>query len=119
MQRRHPPTAHRLPGERERDNTWGRGYIPPTSELSGLGRFADALRPTEWLDHKVWPEEHRTPETHMVTIAAGPRLSITARDLESLFRLGLSRIQSNEPGELSFYFEVESPRPLIPHRRTR
>lgn len=92
----------------ERDNTWGRGYIPPASLLLGLGRFADVLRPANWLDHKVWPAaEGQRPETHMITVAVRPEFSIMARDMHSLLDLGLIRLQSNENGELSFYFEVK------------
>lgn len=82
------------------DNSYGRGYFPLPARLSGLGRFSDALKPTR-VRHTVFPDEG----IHMLTIQAGPGFSIMSRDLESLLRLGLMRMQSNEPGEISFYFQ--------------
>jgi hypothetical protein len=87
----------------ERDNSWGRGYYPLPPHLAGLGRFMDGLRPTSLLDHKVWPDDPAGGDIHMLTV--GDRnMSVFARDLVSLLQLGLVRIQSNDPGEVSFYF---------------
>jgi len=91
-----------------KDNTYGRGYVAPPSTLRSLGRFSDALRPTNWISHKVQLASGRhSPTTHLVTIPAGDfkhAFSFMANDLEWLLRFGLVRIQSNDPGQVTFYF---------------
>jgi hypothetical protein len=94
----------------EQDNSWGRGYHPLPARLSGLGRFMDGLAPTKLLDHKVWPDDPTEGgDIHMLTVEATD-VSIGFRDLESLIENGLIRIQSNEPGAVSFYFVGKSER---------
>lgn len=90
--------ADRLAAEGE-DNSWGRGYFPLPHELSSLGRFADALKPSNLVSHKVFPDEG----AHMLTTKLN-KVSVMAADMKNLLRLGLLRIQSNEPGTLAFYF---------------
>ena len=47
-------------------------------------------------------------------------VSIFVRDIESLIALGLIRIQSNDPGQMSFYFvDKKSVRPRNTHRQGR
>lgn len=88
----------------EQDNSWGRGYYPLPAHLSGLGRFMDGLSPQNLLDHKVWPDDRAAGgDIHMLTVEDRD-VSIFSRDLESLLKNGLIRIQSNEPGQVSFYF---------------
>jgi hypothetical protein len=87
------------------DNTWGLGHIPVPAKLRHLSNFSDAFKPSRILDHKVWPQRGQTPETHLITVRADSKLSIMERDLESLQRLGLARIQSNDDCTVGFYFE--------------
>jgi len=90
----------RLAAAGEEDNSYGRGYFPLPHELASLGRFADALKPSNLVSHKVFPDEG----AHMLT-AKLSRVSVMAADMKSLLlRYGLLRIQSNEPGTLAFYF---------------
>jgi hypothetical protein len=84
----------------QEDNSYGRGYFPLPPKLAGLGRFSDALKPTNLVDHKYFPDE----DTHMLVTKVTPKLSVMAADMKSLLMLGLTRIQSNHPGTLSFYF---------------
>ena len=42
---------------------------------------------------------------HMLTVSERA-MSLFVRDIESLIKLGLIRIQSNEPGQISFYFQT-------------
>lgn len=89
---------------REQDNSWGRGYHPLPVRLSGLGRFMDSLAPRKLIDHKVWPDDPAAGgDIHMLTVVDRD-VSIMVRDIQSLIELGLIRIQSNNPGEVSFYF---------------
>jgi hypothetical protein len=81
------------------DNSWGRGYYPLPPGLAALGRFTDALKPSNLVEHKVFVDEG----THMLT-AKLSKVSVMAADLKTLLRLGLLRIQSNGPGMVSFYF---------------
>jgi hypothetical protein len=85
------------------DNSFGRGTYPLPDSLKDLGRFVHNLRPDKLIAHKVFPEEN----THMLVAQVNHQLSIMRRDMESLLAQGLVRIQSNAPGELSFYFEVK------------
>jgi hypothetical protein len=82
------------------------GRLPAT--YSGLGRYADALAPRNLLGYRVYPPEPllgETEPTYMLTTRAGYNFSIMRRDLESLLDdAGLMRIQTNEPGEVSLYF---------------
>jgi hypothetical protein len=90
------------------DNSWGRGYYPLPARLAGLGRFMDSLAPTKLLDHKVWPDDPTEGgDIHMLTVK-DRGVNIFVRDIESLIKNGLIRIQSNEPGQVSFYF-VDKP----------
>lgn len=91
-----------------RDNSFGRGYFEPPAKIRNLGRFADNLAPNRVLDVKVFPREG----IWMVTTRSDVRFSILPRDLESLMRLGLVRVQVNEPGTISLYFQdkpIEGP----------
>jgi len=83
------------------DNSFGRGHHPLPARLAGLGRYCDALRPKNLLSHKVFVDDG----VHMLTIEAGHGFSVMREDMKSLLRAGLVRMQSNEPGEISFYFE--------------
>jgi hypothetical protein len=83
------------------DNSWGRGYYPLPPKLSSLGRFAASLAPGKLVDHKFFPDDG----VHLLTAKVGHGLSVMADDMKSLLRLGLSRIQCNDPGTLGFYFE--------------
>lgn len=87
-----------------KDNTFGRGYVPPFSALSSMGRYSDAFKPRNWLDHSVFVDDG----VHMVTVMADSKLSITAADLESMLYFNLEKIQVNEPGTVSFYFREAS-----------
>ena len=87
------------------DNTFGRGYVPLPPELSGLGRFVENLRPNNLVDHKVFPDDG----VHMLTAKVNTRLSIMVLDMKSLIKRGLVRVQCNEIGTLSFYFQVGMP----------
>lgn len=91
----------RFKGALKEDNSWGLGHYPIPKSLLSLGRFCDALRPANIEDHKVFPNDG----VHMLTVKAGPKLSIMAADMRQLLKLGLSRIQSNDMGKVSFYFE--------------
>ena len=98
------------------DNSWGRGYYPLPAHLSGLGRFMDGLKPRKLIDHKVWPEDPTAGgDIHMLTVVDRD-VSIMVRDIQSLIELGLIRIQSNNPGEVSFYF-VDKTRSVKEGRR--
>lgn len=98
------------PMRHEQDNSWGRGYYPLPAQLSGLGRFMDGLAPTRLLDHKVWPDDPTEGgDIHMLTVE-DTNVSIGVLDIESLIENGLIRIQSNEPGAVSFYFVGKSER---------
>lgn len=83
------------------DNSFGMGYYPLPPELSSLGRFVEALRPNALVDHKVFVNEG----VHMLVAKVSNRFSIMAADMKTLLRLGLTRIQSNDPGTVAFYFE--------------
>lgn len=89
------------------DNSYGRGYYPLPPQLAGLGRFADSLKPANILDHKVFPDTNE----HMLTTRVNAKLSIMGMDLKALLRLGLVRIQCNDPGTLAFYFQVAAAPP--------
>lgn len=93
--------ADQLQKEAEnKDNSWGSGYYPLPQELKNLGRFSDALKVSNLLDFKYFPN---TGEFMLDTKLS--KLSVMALDLKSLLNLGLTRIQSNNPGVVSFYFE--------------
>lgn len=85
------------------DNSYGAGYFPLPNKLLYVGNFVENLRPNARVEHKVFPARGRVPEEHMLT-ARVRGLSVTRKDMETLLMLGLSRIQSNEPGTVSFYF---------------
>lgn len=105
-----------MPFTTRKDNSYGAGYYPLPPKLSYLGVYADSLRPMNLVDHKVFPDEG----IHMLTTRCGHRLSIMAQDMKTLLRLGLVRIQSNEPGTISFYFyEGDGPKRLSPERDPR
>ncbi len=87
------------------DNSWGRGYYPLPPRLSNLGRFVENLRPANLVDHKFYPDEG----IHMLTARVNVRLSVMLLDMKSLIKLGFVRMQCNEPGTLSFYFQAEAP----------
>ena len=89
--------AIKIPNEGQ-DNSWGAGYFPLPPKLHHLAQFSDIFRNV--LDHKVWPYEG----SHMLTVPASTKLSIMVDDMKSLIGLGLTRIQVNDPGEISFYF---------------
>lgn len=81
------------------------GRLP--ARYAGLGRFTDSLSPSNLRSFRVFPPNSRESDsTYMLTtrgnIMGG--LSVMRRDLESLLDQGLVRIQSNDPGEVSFYF---------------
>jgi hypothetical protein len=90
------------------DNTFGRGNVPLPPELSNLGRFVESLRPSSLVNHKAFPDDGE----HMLTARVDPRLSITVQDMKNLIKQGLVRVQCNEPGTLSFYFQVGLPNPF-------
>jgi hypothetical protein len=99
-----------------RDNSYGLGYYEPPAKIRNLGRFADNLDPKRVLKVKVFPREG----IWMVTTRSDLRFSILERDLESLMRLGLVRIQVNDPGEISLYFKDKPlTTPSRDRRRTR
>lgn len=85
------------------DNTWGRGNVPLPTKLSGLGRYVAALAPGKILSHKAFPDDF----VHMLTVKVSHSLSMMVEDNKTLIRLGLLRIQCNDPGTLSFYFQGE------------
>ena len=102
--------AIRLPHEGD-DNSYGAGNYPLPAKLHHLGNFADVFRAP--IDHKVFPGADG--DTHMLTVPVSTKLSIMGADLMSLLRLmGLSRIQVNKPGTISFYFlaDASEPAPL-------
>ena len=80
------------------------GRLP--ARYSGLGRFSDALRPQNIRRFMVFPPSAgESDATYMLTTGVDTRsFSVMRRDLESLLDQGLTRIQSNDPGEVSFYF---------------
>lgn len=86
------------------DNSWGAGYYPLPPKLHHLGQFADMFRKP--LEHKVFPSAQGN--THMLTVPANTRFSIFGEDLKTLLRLGLQRIQANDPGKISFYFLADA-----------
>jgi hypothetical protein len=92
---------------REKDNSYGLGHYPLPRRLAGLGRFMDGLRPANLIDHKVFPGTGGGDKmnVHMLTVSERA-MSLFVRDIESLIKLGLIRIQSNEPGQISFYFQT-------------
>jgi hypothetical protein len=64
----------------------------------------DGLSPENLLDHKVWLDDPvEGGDIHMLTVRDRD-VGIFRRDIETLLRLGLTRIQSNDPGRVSFYF---------------
>lgn len=83
------------------DNSWGKGNYPLPPQLSHLGNFASALAPTKLLRHNYFVQD----QTHMLTVKVNDQLSVMGNDMRTLLRLGLTRIQSNSPGTLAFYFE--------------
>jgi len=87
----------------DQDNSFGLGFYPLPARLSGLGRFVENLKPTKLLDYKVWPRDG----SWMLVAKADTRLSIMGEDMKSLIRLGLVRVQCNDLGTLSFYFQDE------------
>ena len=99
--RGNPSTAHD-DFDPSQDNTFGRGHVPLPAKLSYLGNFCDNLRPTKLVGHKVFLDEN----VHMLRAKVDTRFSIMARDMETLLRLKLLRIQCNEPGTLDFYFQA-------------
>jgi len=91
--------------ERNPDNTFGRrGFYPLPAKLSSLGRFVENLAPFRLIGHKVFVDERR-PTIHMLTARVDGRFSIMRKDMESLLKHGLVRMQSNDPGTIAFYFE--------------
>lgn len=91
-----------------RDNSFGLGYYPPPAKIGNLGRFVDNLTPSRVLSVKVYPREG----VWLVETRADERLSIMQRDMESLLRLGLVRIQVNRPGTITFYIQ-DKPLPVV------
>jgi hypothetical protein len=83
------------------DNSYGSGDYPLPPKLSHLGRFVSNLAPTKILEHKYFVQD----QIHMLTAKVNNNLSVMGDDMKSLLRLGLTRIQSNAPGTVSFYFE--------------
>jgi len=86
------------------DNTFGAGNIPLPDKLKSLSRFADAFRTI--LDHKAFPAHGTEPEIHMLTVKADTRFSIMGADMRTLLKLGLVRMQVNNPGTMDIYFSV-------------
>ena len=87
-----------------KDNSFGRGYHEVPPNLRNIQRFVTSS--TKLLaNHKVFPDQG----VHMFTVKADHQFGILKKDLESLLRLGLIRIQSNDPGEISLYFSEETP----------
>lgn len=82
------------------DNSWGRGNYELPAKLSGLGRFVANLAPMKLVDHKFFPDDG----VHLLTAKVNTQLSVMAEDMKSLLRLGLVRVQCNDPGTLGFYF---------------
>jgi len=89
------------------DNSFGNGYFEPPVKLRSLGRFSDSLRPSRVLSYKYFLDDKSWMITTKVT-----RVSVMVQDLKTLIRLGLLRIQCNEPGTLSFYFAADETHPF-------
>lgn len=87
----------------QKDNSFGLGYYPLPAKLAGLGRFVENLRPARLVDHKVYPKEG----IHLLVAKVDTRLSIMVEDMKVLIRMGLMRMQTNEIGTLTFYFQDE------------
>jgi hypothetical protein len=83
------------------DNTYGRGYYPLPAKFARLGDFVGNLRPLKLVAHRVFVDD----KIHLLRAKVDVRLSIMALDMKSLLKLGLVRIQCNEPGTLDFYFQ--------------
>jgi hypothetical protein len=86
------------------DNTFGRGYYPLPNKLKGLGRFMENLAPRHLVEHKAFVDARR-PTIHMLTAKVDRHFSVLLKDMESLIAHGFVRMQSNEPGTVSFYFQ--------------
>ncbi len=84
------------------DNSYGAGHFPLPDKLRSFKKFVYFRGP---LVHKVFPAYAQVPEVHMLTVSSSG-VSVMLDDLKILFRMGLIRIQSNDPGYLSFYFEI-------------
>lgn len=93
------------------------GNLPAV--YSGLGTFSDSLRPANLLSFRVF-DEREGPVYMLTTPCYGVRhsFSVMRRDLESLLDLGLERMQSNDPNEVSLYFSERS-RKLSASRHSR
>lgn len=74
----------------------------------------ESLAPKRLVSHKVYVGDPEAPTVqepytkrtvHMLTTHARHGFSVMVDDLKSLIRLGLVRMQSNEPGTIAFYFE--------------
>jgi hypothetical protein len=93
------------------------GNLPAV--YSGLGTYSDSLRPANLLSFRVFDE--REGPVYMLTTPcydAPHNFSIMRRDLESLLDLGLERMQSHNPNEVSLYFSERS-RKLSAARHSR
>lgn len=103
---RHPLPRHASKSENPTDNSYGAGSFPMPKKLLHVGNFVENLKPSRLVSHKVFMGRRGVPETHMLTTMLDSHFSIMRLDMESLLKLGLERIQSNDPGEISFYFRV-------------
>ncbi len=81
------------------DNSYGLGFYPLPPKLRGLGRFSDGLKPANLLNFKYVPQDG----VFMLDTKLS-YLSVLALDLKALLAQGLYKIQSNDPGVVSFYF---------------
>ena len=97
------------PGKSGKDNTFGSGYAPPPPHLTYLSNFINGFSQRD-AEHKVFVHDAEGPgrvRTDMFTFPVTLKFSIMGRDMESLLNLGLSRIQQNDHGTLSVYFDTE------------
>ena len=80
-------------------------YGPLPARYAGLGVYSDSLRPLNVRKFMVFDEGTDSPTYMLTTSDRGiGGLSFMRDDLMSLLNHGLVRIQSNDPGELSVYF---------------
>ena len=88
--------AHAAVAGGMKDNSFGAGYWPLPARLRRLlvYNISGSKR-----SHKVFPDD----PTHMFTFDL-QGFNIMEKDLQTLMELGLVRIQSNEPNQISLYF---------------
>lgn len=76
------------------------GTLP--ARYASLGRYSAGLMPQNILEFRVF-EYGDGPPTYMLT-TSDRHADFLRRDLQSLLDLGLELIRSNNPGEMSVYF---------------